>query len=219
MESEISLPGLDKLVTEFIQVYPGFEVTEGDDLSTTLEGEFVLDAENNGIRLADIYALKMVVIKGFPVAIPKVYETSDRIPLSYEHLYDTREFCLGINGEIALSLWPDGTLADFARGAITDYLYTAKFFQKFEQYPFGERSHCEEGIFEFYREYFNVESREAVRSLLLAIAKQKYRGHLPCPCGSGVRGRYCHGADILAVINTPLRRVFESDLKTIVTIL
>lgn len=219
MESNVTPPSLDKLVAEFIQAYPNFEIAERDDASTTLKGEFVLDAEYNGIRLAEIYSLKIVAFEGFPVVIPEVYETNNQIPRSYEHLYDNHKLCLGINGEIALRLWPYGTLADFVRGAITDYLYTAKFFLKFGRYPFGERSHCEDGIFEFYREYFNVESHEAICNLLFTIAKQQYRGHLPCPCGSGIRGRRCHGAEILKVINTPIRLVFELDLKSIVAIM
>lgn len=219
MESAVILPDLDKLIAEFIQVYPSFEVTDKNDEGTTLEGEFALDAEYKGIRLSEIYSLKIVVFKGFPIKVPQVYETSNQIPLSYEHLYNTRQLCLGINGELALELWPDGTLVDFARSAITDYLYTAKFFIKFGRYPFGERSHFEEGIFEFYREYFNVESREAIINLLQAIAKQQYRGHLPCPCGSGMKTRDCHGAEIRTIMNSPLRETFKSDLDSIVDLI
>ena len=69
--------------------------------------------------------------------------------------------------------------------------------------PFGERSHGVEGIYEYYKEYFDAESKEQVLALLEAVCSKKYRGHLLCPCGSEKIGRKCKHKDrIIASINS-----------------
>ena len=44
----------------------------------------------------------------------------------------------------------------------------------------------------------------------------QYRGHLPCPCGSGKKMRSCHGKFIKKFFeNNNLKVIVQSDYKTI----
>ena len=59
--------------------------------------------------------------------------------------------------------------------------------------PFGELSHGVEGILEYYQELFDLSAGEKVVGLLRILTDSDYRGHLPCPCGSNIILRKCHG--------------------------
>lgn len=65
--------------------------------------------------------------------------------------------------------------------------------------PFGELSHGGKGIFENYKDLFNVVSTEQVLRLFKILVDKSYKGHNPCPCNSGKVLRKCHG-DILREI-------------------
>lgn len=53
--------------------------------------------------------------------------------------------------------------------------------------------------------------------LLEAVCLDGYRGHLPCPCGSGLIARKCHGKDILRLKKSGAAKAFSSDLIAIVS--
>lgn len=91
-----------------------------------------------------------------------------------------------------------------------DALYSAKFFGRYGRYPFGDRPHGADGILEFYTERYGVDEDGAV-GVMECIATGKYRGHLECPCGSGLRGRDCHGPKIIDAIRSPIRRRTAAD--------
>jgi len=192
-------------IAEFVESFPEFAVIAEDRKSTTLEGNYRLYAEHDGILLSEDYRLEIVVPSDYPLTIPTVFETSGRIPPDYEHKYENGALCLGIDGEIASSLSSDSSLADFLEGYVRDALYSAKFFSRYGRYPFGDREHGSAGILAYYAEAFGVKSEEAL-GILECIAVGKYRGHLECPCGSGLKGRDCHGKAIIAAIQDPARR-------------
>lgn len=100
-------------------------------------------------------------------------------------------------------------------GAISSYLYAALFHKKYKRYPYGDRPHGAKGILQYYMEFFDVSSDKEVLGLLGAIYQGNYRGHLPCPCGSGIKTRKCHGKQLLEIINNPLADVLKEDFKRI----
>ena len=54
-----------------------------------------------------------------------------------------------------------------------------------------------------------------IMKLLGAVCFENYRGHLPCPCGSGLIARKCHGETILKLKKSGATEAFSSDFTTI----
>ena len=197
--------GIEALIAELAESMPGFSVASRDDGSTTLRGSYSLFAEFEGVLLAGDYQLEIVLPSNYPAAIPTVLETSGAIRADYEHMYENGALCLGVDGDIAASLAEDASLVRFVDTYVREALYSAKYYDRYGIYPFGDRAHGLEGILSYYAEAFDV-GEEGAFGILACIASGKYRGHQGCPCGSGLKGRDCHGPDIVAAINSPVRR-------------
>ena len=121
----------------------------------------------------------------------------DIIAPSYEHLFVDCSFCLGVQGELLITQLKDPSLVRLYDGPVRSYLYSYLFHKRYGRYPFGDRAHGTKGILQFYSELFDEPSLIKTWKLLLSAAAEEYRGHLPCPCGSGIVGRKCHGDAIL----------------------
>lgn len=68
---------------------------------------------------------------------------------------------------------------------VEPYYFSYEFFQRYGEFPFGERGHDWEGIIQTYSDYFNEPDVVKTIKLMAFISGQKYRGHVLCPCGSG----------------------------------
>ena len=217
MASIVESPALDAAIEEFLQAcgHFGRKSADAEEKGVVLEGTFPLDAEWDGIRLAEEFDLEITVWADFPCSVPEVREVSGHIPASYPHIYDDRSFCLGIYGELALALKNDPSLAGFMNGPVTSYLYTALFFARYGRYPFGDRPHGAQGILEFYKEWFCTEEPRSVFRLMEFASEREYRGHLNCPCGSGARIRNCHGAQLRTLMEKPLHKSVSKDVDLI----
>lgn len=183
--------------------------------STRIVFPYRLNAEYDDIPLVEDFELEILIHKDYPNIVPKVFEVSHLIPLDYEHLYSDRSFCLGINGELLMQLHRDASLVAFIEGPVRSYLYSAVFHETYGRYPFGDRPHGSNGILDFYKERFDVEDELSAYQIMVFIAKGKYRGHLQCPCGSGIRTRNCHGDQLLSAINSFERETVILDLGLI----
>lgn len=191
---------------ELVDAGLGFAVTSEDESSISLEGDYALFAEYDGTLLAEDYRLRIIVPRDYPNAIPAVFEISNLIPSDYEHKYENGALCLGVDGEIAASISSNDSLVRFLDGFVRDALYSAKYFYRFGKYPFGDRRHGESGILAYYAEVFSI-GEAGASAILECLAKGKYRGHLPCPCGSGIKSKYCHGPKMLDIIQSPPRQL------------
>ena len=47
----------------------------------------------------------------------------------------------------------------------------------------------------------------------MSACTEEYRGHLPCPCGSGIAGRKCHGDAVLRLKRSGAISGAKDDLK------
>lgn len=184
----------DEALEEFRKRYPEFSIMKDELGDTVLMGCFELDAEYNDVRISETFSLKLRVPQSFPKNVPLVWEMSTHIPNGYKHLYRDHSFCLGINGEILRELLQTASLVRFMEGPVKSYLYSALYHEKYGYFPFGDRPHGVEGILQYYNELFNVHDDQSAMKLLKIVALgESVRGHLLCPCGSGIRTRVCHG--------------------------
>lgn len=206
---------MEDAIREFQSQWPDASVKQDNGDFARIGFSYRLNAEYDDIPLVEDFELEILVHKDYPNIVPKVFEVSHFIPSNYEHLYDDQSFCLGINGELLLQLHKNTSLVAFVEGPVRSYLYSAVFHKAYGRYPFGDRPHGSQGILDFYKERFDVKDEITAYQIMLFIARGKYRGHLECPCGSGIRTRNCHGDQLLSAINGFERATVIIDLRSI----
>lgn len=131
--------------------------------------------------------------------IPVVRETGGRIPrLNDNHINElTGDICLFVPEE-RWRLFPVGSsLLEFLNGPVRNYFLGVALKELGEPWPFGERPHGNAGIIEFYSELIGTTEPGVVKQYVQCLSKQNFKGHWPCPCGSGNKIRNCHASDIL----------------------
>lgn len=211
----VGADGPERAVLELLDAYEGLEREDGQSGEVVVSGSFALDATYDGIRLVEDFKLRLLVPGDYPESLPAVKEVSGIIGSEYEHLYRDGTLCLGVQGELLLSQLENPSLVAFLDGPVRSYLYSYLFRKRYGRYPFGDRAHGAAGILQYYGELFEEADPVAVVALLEAVCADGYRGHLPCPCGSGLIGRKCHGRLIIDLKRSRALSAFSSDLQVI----
>lgn len=172
----------------------------------------------NDFCVDEVFEVDIRFPLGYPYEIPDVSEVGNKLDPKYEHRYINGQLCLGTDSEIMLK--SDGciTIVYLMNAYIIPYLFSYRYHERYNEYPFGDRSHGAMGILESCAESFGVKNiKEAYDILIYAVARP-YRGHLLCPCNSGKRTRDCHSvsADILEMFNNKsVKRILLRDIKII----
>lgn len=212
---DVTTAGSEKAVAELLEARSEFEREDTTRGEITVAGPYALDATYDGIRLAENFRLQVIVPADYPANIPQVKEVSGAIDPGYEHLYRNGALCLGVQGELLIEQLEKPSLVALLDGPIRSYLYSYLFHERYGRYPFGDRAHGAAGILQYYEELFGETDPVRTIKLLEAVCLDGYRGHLPCPCGSGLIARKCHGKDILRLKKSGAATAFSFDLGTI----
>ena len=195
-------------VTEW---YPSLSVISGED-GYTLTGIVAMAKTYNDVPLYDDYHLKIVVPADFPTHMPSVFDTNNDVPEEFMHFLNDGSFCLGAYCDLRSFLDAHPSLVSFIDEIVMSYLYSASYYRVYGTFPYGARSHGTEGIIEAYRERYKTDNDLLLTRLLLRlIGKTPYRGHSPCPCGSGKHLRNCHGGLLIKDIQSVYRDYFQND--------
>ena len=207
---------VDKLITE----YRGLSMISHSNSMIVLKGTihvnlnwFRPDNKNMSFTLCKDYKISVKIPINSP-DLPTVTNDGKEIHFGYPHIYPNRDLCLDTDSAIRIRFINGFSLVDWMKEYVEPYFYSYEYFQKYHTYPFGQRSHNYEGVLEYYKELWNVTSKQATRNLMQYVAKKKYKGHNPCPCGSGKKLRYCHGSKIYNFMaKSELREIVRNDLE------
>ena len=204
---------LEPLFAELFASYGDLECTSREDGRTVITGPYALDASYDGIRLAEDFDLQLTIPANYPKSLPRARELSGIIAPSYEHLFVGGDLCLGVQGELLIAQLKDPSLVRLYDGPVRSYLYSYLFHERYGRYPFEDRAHGTKGILQFYSEFFGETDPIRTWRLLMSTCTEEYRGHLPCPCGSGIAGRKCHGDAVLRLKRSGAISGAKDDLK------
>ncbi|RGL11678.1 hypothetical protein DXC81_02530 [Collinsella tanakaei] len=216
---DVTPTGSEKAVMELLEARSEFEREDGKQGGIAVIGPYALDATYDDIRLAEDFRLQVTVPADYPASLPQVKEVSGALDSSYEHLYSDGTLCLGIQGELLLEQLEKPSLVTLLDGPVRSYLYSYLFHERYGRYPFGDRAHGTAGILQYYEELFEETDPVITIKLLRAVCLDRYRGHLPCPCGSGIVAKRCHGKDIIRLKKSGAATAFSFDLKLIDSLL
>lgn len=161
--------------------------TDGNDI--VVDGVFVISSHEGPF---DSYNVRMTLTAAFPLEEPRVFETGNRLPKIIDrHVFPSGACCLGIWEEWLVT--SDRSFDAFLTGVVHDYFVSQTYFELKGEWPFGERSHGNKGVYESYSEVLGIVTDESIVCGYLGILSQSaIKGHLLCPCGSGQRLRKCH---------------------------
>lgn len=194
---------------------------DGLDYSTSskianISGVISFHAHYEGLEsIEDWFEVEIVIPDSYPTLLPIVTELQGKIRNDYEHLNTNSSFCLAtpLAERQAFNQMP--TLLGFVNNLVIPYLYSYCFFEKHGYYPFEDRSHGLDGLVEHYLDIFNTNAKPELLDGLIRIVKYGYRGHHPCPCGSGKIVRKCHKDVVKEIAKADTRRVLSSEIQLI----
>lgn len=199
-----------KNIEKVLQKYPMFKLTRCKD-GYVFIGQFTLNHVFNDVHMTGEFDLEITVSNRFPTKIPIVRELSGCIGDDYPHRYENGQLCLASDLELKMFFSQEPDICSFIEKYIVPYLYTYRYYEEYDVYPFGERSHGVFGNLEYLKELFGVDEWDVLFDIVSFISQSSYRGHLACPCGSGKRIRNCHGNVMKMAIDAKL----ENECKTI----
>lgn len=195
---------------------PELKITTSDN-HIELAGNLIVSGPKGPF---DSYEVLVGVPSGFPWNEPIVFETGNRIPrIADRHIFESHgSCCLGVWEEWLLRS-QDHSAAAFLNGPLHDYFLSQSWYEAKGQWPFGDRSHGENGVVESFCDVLGVElSKDLAVRYLKLLSRERLKGHSFCPCGSGLRLRNCHElklTDLQSVINTRMANRMLERLKII----
>lgn len=206
---------IEEQVREILKRFPEFKLIRIVD-NILISGVININCCYLDEHIIDEYEIEIIIKPDFPDSLPIVREVKKRIPLSYGHIYRDGELCLAPDEEVRLKLGNKFTLNEWLDKYVIPYFFGFSYYEKYNVMPFGERSHGNLGIKEFYKEFFDLTSVEQVMDFINAIGSTKgymYRGHIECPCGSGKKARNCHKDILIKCQQEDVREIINSSLR------
>jgi hypothetical protein len=199
---------------EVIKEYPNLILFWEGDIAV-IEGDLHFIAAYNGVQIEDTYKIKIVLPHDYPNSLPVTKEIGNRIP-SYFHKFTDDSLCLEVYAKIKLEFSEKPSLLFYIQRFVVQYLFSYSYKKTYGELPYGERSHGDLGILEFYHELLGISDSSSIIGALRILAKGVYRGHHLCFCGSGLKLRSCHGQIIRNLIDKKLNQQFRNDLISII---
>ena len=200
-------------VGELNRLNSSLTLIEKEDGSFVINGSFSFSAncQNKGV-IRDAYEVEIFAPKSGFLAVPTVKEVAERIPRTPDnHVNPDGTLCLGTRLETRRQYQKDPTLMGFVKHLLIPFLYSHSYKEKYGEYPYDDLPHGEAGTLQHYKDIFNIDSDMHALLLLKVIVEDNYRGHNPCPCGSGEKLRNCHGPTLRKIKEHQNREHFFED--------
>lgn len=189
--------GLQAQLQDFFAKYPSMKIKAEEPNEIILSGSIDVFRNYNGFTVNKNYLLEIVIPIGSDV-FPYVVDIGNHIDSSYHHYYcSSKQLCLETDAKFTLRFIDGFSLVEWMEEFVEVYYFSYEYYSRFGVFPFGERSHNELGILETYKDYFSTNDIVDAYKILNFICSSPYRGHYPCPCGSNLRLRNCHGNKML----------------------
>lgn len=159
-------------------------------------GEFLVfeaGAISNPTGPLTSFEIELFIPDNFPRTEPVLRETGGRIPRkASRHINPNGDCCVTVWEHFLLSA-PDLSIQGYLNGPVNEYFLGQSWFEKKQEWPFGERSHGRKGLVEAYSDLLGASPKEQDLTYRLRMLAQDWpKGHWQCPCGSGRKLRGCH---------------------------
>ena len=204
-------------ITALVAEQPLLTVSKTEE-NVLISGKYKICNQINDEVFEDYFALEISIPDSFPNDIPRVKTTDGRIRANNykEHVYSNSEFCLETNTAMAAHLQDAPSLRGFLTKFLDTYLCGFLYYRKHKRLPFGEHRHGGLGLLDYYCELFETRDIKVAFALLDCLVNRKLKGHIQCPCQSGMRYRNCHRQTINELKENGLYERYEADYNAII---
>lgn len=183
-------------VCNLLHQYNNLHVNSIDEERISLIGSITVNISSLGFTLYKTYRIE-VIIPLDSDELPYVLDIGNQLNCTYPHRYSDGKLCLETDTNIRIRFIDGFSLKTWMEEYVETYFFSYEFYQRYGEFPFGERGHGWDGIIQTYSDFFHeVDSIKTIR-IMAAISNNRYRGHELCPCGSGKKLRSCHGPFIM----------------------
>lgn len=200
---------------DFIQVkqlfnsFDGIKIISFIDQKKSIIVLFNFDANVtiNGSNFFLDYNIHIEIPKNYPIELPIIYEAGEKRVTNFPHINPDKRgsFCLGTELDIRRHIKPDYSLKNYIT-LIAEFLETYEYYNKYKNFPYGDRSHGNPGILETYKDIFNVATYQQVTNLMqIDKLKNRFRNQ-KCPCNSELKFKNCHWRTLSSILSNPLER-------------
>lgn len=155
----------------------------------------VFPAHNKAMDIEiDTYEIRIDFTAQYPYAFPLVTETGNKIQPrnATRHIFQEGYVCLGNEFDEARVCKNGISLKWFLDEIVNPHLCREYVKETTGDYPTGERSHGEEGLWESFYDIFETTDKAEVLAGLDIILVQNPGRNDPCPCGTSIKYKYCH---------------------------
>ncbi len=182
----------------------------------TVRGVLSFEASFKGLEsIQDWFEIEVRIPKQYPEILPEVIELQGKVVSNYEHLNNDGTFCLAVPIAEQLAFKKEPNLLGFVNNLVVNYLYSYCYWQQYGEYPFDDSPHGIEGFVDYYEKLFEAELSPELFVGIERIMKHGYRGHHPCPCGSGKIVRKCHKQVVMDLAQDKIRRQLSYEIEAI----
>ncbi len=178
--------------TNLLHLYNKLQICTMDETQIVLAGSILVNRSSKGFQVCKEYSVK-IVISLESEELPYVLDAGNHIDSNYPHRYLNGKLCLETDANIKVRFIDGFSLEAWMTEYVEPYYFSYEFFQRYGEFPFGERGHGWDGIIQTYSDLFNEPDSVKTIRLMASISTLQYRGHALCPCGSGKKLRSCHG--------------------------
>lgn len=170
--------------------YPTLHIFTNQDGVTEVAGRFPV-FDSDGKRL-EAFNLSIILPSTYPVELPIVYEVGGRIPrIADRHIFSNGSMCVFIPDDRWRCFPAGSSFMDYLDGPLRNYFLSQLYYEETGKWLFGEYSHDELGIIEYYQELFETQDVVTVVDFLFELCENKLREQNMCPCGSGKKIKRC----------------------------
>lgn len=207
---------LARQLAELTAVHAGLTNVVEEEGRTLVSGSLPFEAASEGFpAITDSFEIELAIPGDYPKALPKVRDIGGKVAESYEHLYVSKSFCLGVPVEERRVFLEQPSLLGYVNRLVIPYLYSYCYWKQHGTYPFGDQLHGNAGILRHYLDTLKVTDDFAVLTTLALLLEHGYRGHHTCPCGNGLIVRRCHGDVLRDLLRCHTRESLVSDFSAV----
>ena len=145
-----------------------------DETKIVLVGPILVNRSSKGFQVCKEYTVK-IVIPLESEELPYVLDTGNHIDSNYPHRYLNGKLCLETDANVKIRFIDGFSLEAWMTEYVELYYFSYEFFQRYGEFPFGERGHGWGGIIQAYSELFNEPDYIKTIRLMKYISIGKYR--------------------------------------------
>lgn len=206
---------LNEQIQSLLKAYPSLAITKTDLKQIRLKGTINIYRSACNYTLSKDYRIEIFL----PVsdsALPKIMCTDNSVDINYPHRYVDGTLCLETDTAIKFRFINGFDLVAWMNEYVETYFFSYEYYTRYGHFPFGDRSHGFLGVIESYQDIFEEQDYIKICALLKYAAKNSYRGHIKCPCGSGLPLRKCHGEQLFShMVDLQKKSIIQNDYNMI----